>query len=174
MAKAAWTPVEVGTMTESVKMIAVGVVVGLLVVILTPVVLSFVGGGLVSFLGGATKEDVPMVVQSVDTLEIVDGRLPSECAHLAGTLGSGECDGPGCAARVVRCDVTFDDSPFGSAPEVTLALAGFDTFEETGGRLRLELVDVTQTGFRFDVITWHDSRVWGVWVNWMAVWTPSE
>ena len=116
----------------------------------------------------------PVVLQSEAPLVIVDHELPQGCVHIAGTLGSGECPGgAGCDWRSVRCTVTFGQT-FASPPVVTLALAGFDTFEETGGRVQLRMDGVATDRFNFLVHTWHDSRLWGVWVNWIAVGTPSD
>ena len=64
-------------------------------------------------------------------------------------------------------DVKFE-TPFSTVPSVALALAGVDADQTTNLRLNLEVYDIAADEFSVRISTWDDSRVFAVWVTWMA------
>ncbi|MEI7894529.1 MAG: H-type lectin domain-containing protein [Myxococcales bacterium] len=70
--------------------------------------------------------------------------------------------------RVFEEEVVFQ-TPFAVPPVVLAALAGFDLDHHTNARVRVRPIDITPTGFRIQITTWHDTRVWSVDVAWTAL-----
>ena len=77
-------------------------------------------------------------------------------------------------AKDLDADRTFDfevefASPFFSPPVVNVGLTGFDIDQCSSSRLRLTLVAITETGFRVQLSTWRDSRVYSADFQWIAI-----
>ncbi|MDB6120325.1 MAG: hypothetical protein JWO08_4106 [Verrucomicrobiaceae bacterium] len=70
--------------------------------------------------------------------------------------------------RVFTLEVAFA-SAFFSTPVVTLGLTGFDMDPYTASRISLKVVDPSRTGFKVEIATWRDSRVYSVEFNWFAI-----
>ncbi len=80
------------------------------------------------------------------------------------------------AADDTEADRTFDfevpfATPFSAPPVVHVGLTGFDIDQCSSGRLRLILVSITETGFRVQLSTWCDSRVYSTDFQWLAIGT---
>ena len=72
--------------------------------------------------------------------------------------------------REAKFDITFEEA-FESPPVVTAFFTYFDVFRNAGAnmRLRLEVSDVTATGFTLVVGTWCDSAFYKVDATWQAI-----
>lgn len=71
-------------------------------------------------------------------------------------------------ARVFAFDVAFSTA-FESTPLVHVALTGFDLDQRDSARLQTAVKNVSPFGFTVEIITWHDSRVYGVDLSWFAL-----
>ena len=63
----------------------------------------------------------------------------------------------------------FFAAPFAYTPVVHLGLTGFDIDQAYTARLSVRALDITPSGFKAEVSTWLDSRVYGVEVTWLAI-----
>ena len=72
------------------------------------------------------------------------------------------------AARTFVVDVPFA-AAFVSAPVVHVGLTGFDVDKWHTARLSLRIIEITPEGFRAEIVTWADTRVYGVEFNWLAI-----
>jgi H-type lectin domain len=70
--------------------------------------------------------------------------------------------------RVFQVGVLFDQC-FQSAPVVNVGLTGFDIDQRHTARLSLRVVETSTVGFRAEIATWSDSRIYSVEFSWMAV-----
>lgn len=70
--------------------------------------------------------------------------------------------------RTFVADVYFA-SPFTYPPAVHLSLTGFDIDQRHSARLSVRATDITESGFKAVVTTWHDSRVFSVEASWLAI-----
>ena len=71
-------------------------------------------------------------------------------------------------SRVFTVDVDFA-TPFSGIPVVTLGLTGFDMDQYTAARISLKVVELSHTGFKVEITTWRDSRIYAVEFNWFAI-----
>lgn len=72
--------------------------------------------------------------------------------------------------RVFVFEVAFA-SPFAMTPVVNLGLTGFDMDQRDSARIKLKTTDITTAGFKVEISTWHETRVYGVECNWFAIGT---
>jgi hypothetical protein len=72
------------------------------------------------------------------------------------------------ARRAIEVDVTFA-SPFAAAPVVHLGLTGFDIDKWHTARISLRVGDVRPDGFKVQIATWADTRVYAVEFAWLAI-----
>ncbi len=70
--------------------------------------------------------------------------------------------------RVHLLQVAFD-APFSAPPVVQVGLTGFDLDQRDSARLSLKAENITATGFQAAIITWADTRVYGVEFQWFAI-----
>jgi H-type lectin domain-containing protein len=70
--------------------------------------------------------------------------------------------------RVFVVDVFFA-APFVTAPVVHLGLTGFDIDRQHSARLGIRVSEITNYGFKAEISTWHDSRVYSVQAAWLAI-----
>ncbi len=70
--------------------------------------------------------------------------------------------------RVFTVDVRFDFA-FHSPPVVHVGLTGFDIDQRHTARLNLKAVEISTIGFKAEISTWSDSRIYSVDFCWMAV-----
>jgi hypothetical protein len=70
--------------------------------------------------------------------------------------------------RVFSYDVRFD-FPFHSPPVVHVGLTGFDIDQRHTARLDLKAVEISTIGFKAEILTWSDSRIYSVDFGWLAV-----
>lgn len=70
--------------------------------------------------------------------------------------------------RAFIVEVTFSQ-PFQSVPVVHLGLTGFDMDQRDSGRLCLRAADITATGFKVEISTWLDTRVYAAEFSWLAI-----
>lgn len=61
------------------------------------------------------------------------------------------------------------ESPFVLPPVVQLSLTGFDVDQRDSARIRLSAEEISTTGFTVKIITWHDTRIYGVDFSWLAL-----
>lgn len=72
------------------------------------------------------------------------------------------------ADRAFDFEVQFA-SPFSATPVVNVGLTGFDIDQCSSSRLRLNLVSINESGFRVQLSTWRDSRVYSTDFQWIAI-----
>lgn len=72
------------------------------------------------------------------------------------------------SSRSFRTEVFFSE-PFVSAPVVHCSLSGFDIDQRDSARISTIVSNVTTTSFILDIVTWRDTRVYGVEVSWLAI-----
>lgn len=72
------------------------------------------------------------------------------------------------ASRSFLFEVPFA-FPFTAAPVVQLGLTGFDIDQRHTARLCVRAIGITTEGFRAEIITWDDTRVYAVECNWLAI-----
>ena len=77
------------------------------------------------------------------------------------TLHQGE------GTRTFQYIVTFD-RPYESAPTMTYGVTGLDAGIEKNIRYTVKVEKVTITGFVIRITTWADSRIYGIYGNWLA------
>jgi len=77
-------------------------------------------------------------------------------------------DDPPNGARSVKHFVKFP-APFNKKPAVTCGLTSLDAAQGTNLRARVEVLDVTATGFNMRFTTWGDSVTYGMSASWLAV-----
>jgi hypothetical protein len=70
--------------------------------------------------------------------------------------------------RTFTSEVVFA-APFSYTPVVHIGLTGFDIDQAHTSRVVVRAVDISPTGFKTEVSTWLDSRVYGVEVAWLAI-----
>jgi len=70
--------------------------------------------------------------------------------------------------RAFVTEVIFS-APFQNVPVVQLALTGFDMDQRDSGRISLKAVEVTTAGFKVEISTWLDTRVYAVEFSWLAI-----
>lgn len=70
--------------------------------------------------------------------------------------------------RTFAVEVVFS-AAFQSVPVVQLALTGFDMDQRDSARISLKAVEVTPTGFKVEISTWLDTRVYAVEFSWLAI-----
>ena len=96
----------------------------------------------------------------------------------AGFVGGGIGDGSGkwepmgnptsCGpARSASYNVQFAQ-PFAAAPVVTASLSQADVSKEADWRLRLQITNVTGSGFTLLFVTWCDTKAYGAMSQWTA------
>ena len=83
------------------------------------------------------------------------------------TLDQVDLANPDCS-RSFRTEVVFTE-PFDSAPVVHCSLSGFDMDQRDSARISTIISNVTTTGFVLDIVTWRDTRVYGVEISWLAI-----
>ncbi len=70
--------------------------------------------------------------------------------------------------RVFAYEVFFA-TPFLSQPVVNVGLTGFDIDQRTSGRISVKAVEITSHGFKIEVSTWLNSRVYSADISWLAI-----
>jgi hypothetical protein len=70
--------------------------------------------------------------------------------------------------RIFTVDVYFS-APFTIVPVVQLALSGFDIDRHHSARLSIRAVDISTHGFKAEIGTWSDTRVYSVEATWLAI-----
>lgn len=70
--------------------------------------------------------------------------------------------------RTFVTEVIFS-APFQSVPVVQLALTGFDMDQRDSGRISIKAVEVSPAGFKVEISTWLDTRVYAVEFSWLAI-----
>ena len=80
-------------------------------------------------------------------------------------LDSGHENG---AARTFLGHVAFDRS-FGSPPIVQVGITGFDIDHRDNARLNVSIQGIDERGFRLELRTWWNTRLWSVDLNWIAI-----
>lgn len=70
--------------------------------------------------------------------------------------------------RTFITEVVFSAS-FQSVPVVQLALTGFDMDQRDSARISLKAVEVKPSGFKVEISTWLDTRVYAVEFSWLAI-----
>ena len=70
--------------------------------------------------------------------------------------------------RTFRVPVAFG-SPFDHIPVVHVGLTGFDLDQRDSSRLRLNVVEISTTGFVVEISTWRETRVYAVDFSWLAL-----
>lgn len=70
--------------------------------------------------------------------------------------------------RTFTSEVWFA-SAFSAPPAVLVSLTGFDLDQRHSARVSVRAVDITASGFKVQISTWHDSRVYGTEVSWLAI-----
>jgi hypothetical protein len=73
----------------------------------------------------------------------------------------------GSGQRVAAFPITFPEL-FSNPPLVVAALSGLDVDHSANTRVRLQVQNVTATGFELVVITWGDTILYSVWGMWYA------
>ncbi len=84
--------------------------------------------------------------------------------NLAGPAHGEEWEAP----RSFYTEVFFA-APFAYPPVVHLSLTGFDIDQAYTSRLVVRALDITANGFKAEISTWHDSRVYSTEVAWLAI-----
>ena len=72
--------------------------------------------------------------------------------------------------RVFTVEVSFD-THFLAAPIIHLGLTGFDIDQRHTARLNLRAVEISTVGFRAEIGTWSDSRIYSLDFAWLAMGT---
>ncbi len=72
------------------------------------------------------------------------------------------------APRVFTVDVIFG-MPFVLPPVIQVSLTGFDLDQAHTARLKVTAKDITAEGFKVDITTWEDSRVYFAEFTWLAI-----
>lgn len=70
--------------------------------------------------------------------------------------------------RIFVVEVTFS-APFNAVPVIQVGLTGFDMDQRDSGRIRLKTTDITPSGFKVEISTWLDTRVYAVEFSWLAI-----
>ena len=70
--------------------------------------------------------------------------------------------------RIFTVDVAFA-TPFTIVPVVQLALSGFDIDQRHTARLSVRAAEITTQGFKAEIGTWSDTRVYSVEATWLAI-----
>ncbi len=70
--------------------------------------------------------------------------------------------------RTFTADVYFA-APFTAPPAVQIGLTGFDMDQRDSARLSVRVTDISAEGFKVQITTWHDSRVYSVEATWLAI-----
>jgi hypothetical protein len=70
--------------------------------------------------------------------------------------------------RVFGFDVAFD-TPFGATPVIHIGLTGFDMDQRDSGRISLKATEISSSGFRMEISTWLETRIYGVECSWLAI-----
>jgi hypothetical protein len=109
-------------------------------------------------------------------VDAIERSLPKEVADVM-TRASGVFSGhqsqgswklhEGQGERSFSIPIKFE-RPFYKAPEVKLALTGFDILQGANHRLKVTAESVTKEGFKLCITTWGDTRVWSAQGNWVA------
>jgi len=60
------------------------------------------------------------------------------------------------------------DRPFTTPPTIALSLAGIDSLHSANLRVELQLINVEPDKCKITIITWDNSILYQVWVNWIA------
>jgi|SRR5215212_5876880 len=58
--------------------------------------------------------------------------------------------------------------PFPNTPTMVLAINGIDSDHNTNLRVSLEPLDVEKDEFNIKINAWADTRLYGIWVTWIA------
>jgi len=70
--------------------------------------------------------------------------------------------------RVFAVEICFA-TPFVAAPVVHVSLTGFDIDQRHTARISVRAADVTPAGFKLEISTWMDSRIYSVEAAWLAI-----
>jgi hypothetical protein len=70
--------------------------------------------------------------------------------------------------RTFSVDIPFA-SPFVGAPVVHVGLTGFDMDQRHTSRISVRAADITPSGFRMEIATWMDSRIYSAEIAWLAI-----
>ena len=70
--------------------------------------------------------------------------------------------------RAFVTEVVFSTS-FQNVPVVQLALTGFDMDQRDSGRISIKAAEVSPAGFKVEISTWLDTRVYAVEFSWLAI-----
>ena len=70
--------------------------------------------------------------------------------------------------RVFELEVRFD-THFSTPPVVHVGLTGFDIDQRHTARLTLRALEISTVGFRAEIGTWSDSRIYSVEFAWLAI-----
>ena len=69
--------------------------------------------------------------------------------------------------------VTFKEK-FINPPSVTLNISLWDVHNETNFRMKLQAIDITESGFTASFETWDDTRIARMHVTWQAIGEASD
>ncbi len=70
--------------------------------------------------------------------------------------------------RVFVAEVFFA-TPFVGAPVVHIGLTGFDIDQRHTARVSVRATEITPGGFKVEISTWMDSRIYSVEAAWLAI-----
>ena len=107
------------------------------------------------------NSDIQFILQGDEDMKIQSGYISAGNDDPKWQLLNGQGERP------FKKRIDFK-TPFDEPPTVTVSLSGIDSDKSHNLRIKVEAKDVDRNGFYISLLTWSATRVYRVWVQWVA------